>query len=92
MRNSPPPPGKTRRPGGYEALNLNPVLLIIVINFVFFIATLINSDIIVRLGLIPYYFTSRPWTILTSMFLHDGFWHIFGNMIPSTFSVRFLPG
>lgn len=23
----------------------------------------------------------RPWTVLTYMFLHDGFWHIFFNMV-----------
>jgi membrane associated rhomboid family serine protease len=61
-----------------------------VINFTFFIATLINSDIIARLGLVPSLFTERPWTILTSMFLHDGFWHIFGNMITLYFFGTFL--
>jgi len=90
MRNPPPPPRKTRRTGGYGSLNLNPVLLLIVINFTFFIATLINSDIIARLGLVPSLFTERPWTILTSMFLHDGFWHIFGNMITLYFFGTFL--
>src|SRR5689334_10480461 len=24
---------------------------------------------------------SRPWTLLTHMFVHDGLWHIFGNML-----------
>ena len=24
---------------------------------------------------------SRPWTIITHMFVHDGLWHIFGNML-----------
>jgi membrane associated rhomboid family serine protease len=24
---------------------------------------------------------ARPWTILTHMFVHDGLWHVFGNMI-----------
>src|SRR6185436_16147127 len=24
---------------------------------------------------------ARPWTILTHMFVHDGIWHIFGNML-----------
>jgi membrane associated rhomboid family serine protease len=23
----------------------------------------------------------RPWTVLTHMFVHDGLWHIFGNML-----------
>ena len=26
-------------------------------------------------------FASRPWTILTHMFVHDGLWHVFGNML-----------
>jgi membrane associated rhomboid family serine protease len=42
------------------------------------------------LGLIPYYFTSRPWTLLTAMFIHGGFWHIFGNMITLFFFGSFL--
>src|SRR5215813_3322654 len=24
---------------------------------------------------------TRPWTILTHMFMHDGLWHILGNML-----------
>lgn len=24
---------------------------------------------------------SRPWTILSHMFVHDGIWHVFGNML-----------
>jgi membrane associated rhomboid family serine protease len=90
MKNPSPPPGRTRRSGGFEALALNPVLLLIVINFAFYIASLINSDIIARLGLIPLLFTERPWTILTAMFVHEGFWHIFGNMITLYFFGTFL--
>ncbi|KPK23659.1 MAG: hypothetical protein AMJ70_02945 [Dehalococcoidia bacterium SG8_51_3] len=29
----------------------------------------------------PQYFVTQPWTIITSMFLHTSFWHIFANMI-----------
>ncbi|MBL7126836.1 MAG: rhomboid family intramembrane serine protease [Dehalococcoidales bacterium] len=29
----------------------------------------------------PAYFWAQPWTIVTSMFLHTRFWHIFANMI-----------
>ena len=42
------------------------------------------------LGLIPYYFASRPWTLITSMFVHAGFGHIFGNMLTLFFFGSFL--
>jgi membrane associated rhomboid family serine protease len=42
------------------------------------------------LGLIPFYFASRPWTIITSMFIHAGFWHIFGNMFTLFFFGNFF--
>jgi membrane associated rhomboid family serine protease len=51
------------------------------LNLLFYIATIINSSLKVQLGLMPILFTERPWTLLTAMFMHAGFWHIFGNMI-----------
>jgi len=79
MRPSPPP---ARRRGGLSmsGFGINPVLVLIVINFVFYIATLINGNILVNLGVIPAMFTERPWTVLTAMFVHAGFLHLFGNM------------
>ena len=95
MRPSPPP---ARRRGGFNisGFSINPIWVLIIINVVFWIATLISAKVtypfgenhlIVAdkftyyLGLIPYYFTSRPWTIFTNMFIHQEFWHIFGNML-----------
>ena len=85
MRPSPPPQRVSRDYGGFM---LNPVLVLVVINFVFFIATLIRNDLITNLGLIPVVFTERPWTILSAMFIHSGFWHIFANMITLFFFGR----
>jgi membrane associated rhomboid family serine protease len=76
-----PPSGGYRRGRGYEGFVLNPVWTLIGLNLLFFIATSIKSGLIAQLGLIPLLFTGRPWTLLTAMFVHAGFWHIFGNMI-----------
>jgi membrane associated rhomboid family serine protease len=91
MKNPPPPPRRPRRFTGFAgAFGLNPVLVLIVINFVFYIATLINGNIVDRLGLIPALFAERPWAILTAMFLHISFWHLFGNMLTLFFFGTFL--
>jgi membrane associated rhomboid family serine protease len=104
MRN-PPPPRRTWRPADYGSFALNPVLVIMVISFVFYIATAvatigrypfgeyayINTDkFTYYMGLIPYYFTDRPWTIISAMFIHEGFWHLLGNMIILYFFGTFL--
>ncbi|MBS3915976.1 MAG: rhomboid family intramembrane serine protease [Bacteroidetes bacterium] len=34
-----------------------------------------------KLNTEPSYFLWRPWTFITYIFLHDGFWHLFGNML-----------
>ena len=64
----------------YQSSGLNPLWIIIGINLLLFIATIIRQELIYHLGLVPAYFLSQPWTIVTSMFVHGGFWHIFANM------------
>mgnify|MGYP002624068126 CR=1 FL=1 len=63
--------------------NIPPVTLnILIVNIIFFAATLINEDFMVgTFGL--FYPTSRYfrwWQPLTHMFMHGGFWHILFNM------------
>jgi len=66
---------------GYPADGLNVILILVIINFVIFFATLIRPEFIYLLGFQPAAFFSRPWTVVTAMFVHAGFWHIFANML-----------
>jgi len=85
------PSAQRRQNWGKRSLNnfaINPIFAIIAANLVVFLATLINSDLIIMLGLAPSLLTDRPWTIVTNMFVHGGFWHLFGNMITLFFFGR----
>lgn len=91
MKPSPPPRRRVWTGGGYDDFLRNPVLVIIVINLIVFFAALARrNDIIGNLGLSPELFTQKPWTILTNMFVHTEFWHIFGNMITLFFFGRVI--
>ncbi|MFC1908761.1 rhomboid family intramembrane serine protease [Chloroflexota bacterium] len=83
----------------YQGFKLNSILIIIGINLLLFVAidlflknidTNLYIQLISRLGLVPDIFWSQPWTIVTNMFIHAGFWHIFGNMITLFFFGGFL--
>ena len=70
--------------------NLSPLWVIIGVNLLLFIATLIARDLILLLGLHPPSFPSRPWTIVTSLFIHGGWWHILANMLTLYFFGRYF--
>jgi len=74
----------------YQGFKLSPVLVLIAVNFLLFIVTLISREVITWLGLVPIIFWERPWTIVTNMFVHASFGHIFGNMLVLFFFGRFL--
>ena len=74
----------------YKGSNPIAVWLLIVINLLLFIATLIEQDLILLLGLAPASFWDRPWTLVTNLFIHASMWHILGNMITLYFFGGFL--
>jgi uncharacterized protein len=54
---------------------------IVLVNALMFIVSMSFGDFVIsHLALQPMSVFSRPWTFLTSMFLHANFWHIFFNM------------
>ena len=54
------------------------------------VAALIYPRLRFLLGLMPELFLSRPWTILTNMFMHSGLWHFFTNMVTLYFFGSYL--
>ena len=74
----------------YKRSNLNPVWILIALNVILFVVTLATPSLIMSFGLAPVGFAERPWTILTSLFLHGSFGHILGNMITLYFFGKYL--
>ncbi|MBD1387085.1 rhomboid family intramembrane serine protease [Mucilaginibacter rigui] len=65
--------------------NMTPVVKnLLIINIIFFIATYALAKFVNLQGLLSaYYFNSpffKPWQVITYMFMHAGFGHIFFNM------------
>ena len=61
---------------------MTPIWVLMVVNLIFFVATLIREELIfTTFGFMPSQFLHEPWTIVTSMFVHDGIWHIIVNML-----------
>ena len=66
----------------YQSDAVNPIWVLILINFLMWIATEISPGYIYSLlALQPATVSVRPWTIVTSMFVHAGFFHLFFIMI-----------
>ena len=75
---------------GSDGFSLGPIGFLISINLIMLVVTLINEDLRFTLGLSPYFFTSRPWTIITNLFVHAGIWHILTNMVTLYFFGSYL--
>jgi len=76
-----------------RGFNLGPIGFLIIANIILYIFTSVSHKLFLLFGLIPVAFLERPWTLLTSMFLHSpfpSFWHIIGNMFTLYFFGSYL--
>lgn len=78
----------------HRTQSIAPVLAIIVLCFIMYIATLVagimGHDLVPILGLQPISFLQQPWTMITDLFMHGSIWHILFNMITLYFFGTFL--
>ena len=74
----------------YRSFKVNPIWVLIAVNFMIFVATAIVPELILVLGLQPAGLLARPWTIVTSLFVHSGLWHILANMLTLYFFGSYL--
>ncbi|MBI2869424.1 MAG: rhomboid family intramembrane serine protease [Chloroflexi bacterium] len=76
----------------YRQPSARVVWYLIGINALVFFITLPLPGLVFSLGLSPFTFDARPWTIISSMFVHAGFGHILGNMFTLYFFGSYLLG
>jgi membrane associated rhomboid family serine protease len=69
------------RYGSSYGSGISPVLVLIIVNLLLYVITAFASSLRPLLWMQPITIFTQPWTILTSMFMHGSFWHIFANMI-----------
>jgi membrane associated rhomboid family serine protease len=81
----------------YRAANLNVLWFLIALNVLIFLIEFITgggsvarSELISFLGLTPALLSQQPWIIISSIFVHAGWWHIIVNMISLYFLGSFL--
>jgi len=81
---------------GSRGNDLTPILVLVILCFVVFIATqageFFDYNLFNVLGFQPASFLSKPWTILTNLFVHYDIWHLLANMFTLFFFGRFLSG
>jgi len=75
---------------GYRGYNLNPVWFLIGLNFIVFVATMVNNSLFRLLGLTPILLAEQPWTIISNIFVHGGIGHFIANMLTLFFFGGYL--
>ena len=76
----------------YVLINVGVFLALKIVLFVLWAAHLSHIDPFLWLALPsdPQEFITRPWTLISYMFLHEGFWHLLVNMLWLHFGGRIL--
>ncbi|MDA0973350.1 MAG: rhomboid family intramembrane serine protease [Bacteroidetes bacterium] len=76
----------------YILINIGIYLALKVFSFILWAAQVSSFDLIDWLALpaAPHELITRPWTLVTYMFLHEGFWHLLMNMLWLHFGGRIL--
>ena len=75
---------------GYYGFKRTPIWVLIGVNLVVFVVTIFVPNLILLLGLQPASWLTRPWTVVTSLFVHSGLWHILANMFTLYFFGTYL--
>lgn len=81
----------------YRGENIAPILAIIILCFLVYIATILprfldflDYNLFALLGLQTAAFIHMPWTIVTNLFVHGSIWHLLFNMLTLYFFGTFL--
>jgi len=74
----------------YRGFKSTSIWVLIGLNLLLFIVALLVPTVVLFLGLIPAGVLDRPWTIITSIFLHGSIGHILANTVTLYFFGRYL--
>jgi len=81
---------------GKQGFNPGPIGFLIILNLILYIATSISPELFIGIfAFRPVLSLAMPWTVLTSMFIHQpfpDFWHIVANMLTLYFFGSYLLG
>lgn len=65
-------------------------MMLIAANLLLFVVRTVQPELILSFGLQPASFPTEPWTLITSLFIHSGLFHIIANMLALYFLGGYL--